>query len=1136
MSKSTAKYDRFDFDQDPFSTTIADEETAARYKLVGRDEQEHQLQEFVEEGIRSPTPMKRRMIFGEYGTGKSHHLVTLRDSIRNGVTVDDTTHDAIAAYVGNLGLSIKLLYERILDEITDNAPELEPLVDDLPPVEPEASVDEAYKFERLQDNIIQNLRQVINAARDDHDYRAVFIFIDEAEDIANEDEEIVKPFVRAFRHLVDKLNAAGVHILLGFSQGARMRITSYDDDDDALGNALVQRFQGGEIYLGDLPTENVKEMLIDRMDQHRTTNQGEITPIVPETVEVVTEITGGHPREILRLYSEALKYAAEVESDRIDGEAIVYALTGFKSFTRDEELLDQRAITRLKNALEDVHPDARDDFDRLQGRLIGEGEAVPERAFSDGVPGELLGAITIEGEDTQELRVLEQREHHGRYTYTLSEEAQDFLFGGSSEDGTEIQKLDLQAQTAADKFQQDLTRGLGLALKEAGHGSLHKNPVTATRDRYEFKLYLINIKRDEGQNNQTVALGVYNGQEIPKELVQLYVETIQNRKAAFGVLVKQNQQLSAEANKYLHDLEPHDQNYYQERVIQIDITASQRDEFIYGRLLALGRTDTTASEDVSEDTLVNELAVIPELQDRFDDLLLPYPESTFRDVVDHLRDNSTTSFAIGDLRETLDLKQHELDSDIMQGLRDQSLVAKDSRRWTYPDLEDDRPPWYELYRLLNQDGPLTVDELQEQLGQEYVFDCPPGDENAMFQWYLDHLQIHDYVEPVTVQRDGKTIDAYDVVSVKDQFNETRQRAENRLEAAEDMVDQAIDLSVDGANNYQNTVSDLETELDDYQTVWEPDPSDLSDINQLVDDITDLEEDVENAIEERQEVIVGEAENLRDYTIQNLIDRIEEAEVEGSLAAQLSEYRGDLRQYRSELNDLIDNNQYNRLQDRTSAIETEVDDIESDIEDILEKKDQCHDLYDTVTSDRDDAEDTITSISDDNPTKADLESDLETLEGYIADYRDAYNAGNYDTALQILQDDAKQLATDLQSQAATIARQQRQYEKQLENLEAEIDGISTEDTRETAHSLLDDAQTELAQGNFAELPHLIDEIQDLLTGPTREEQFITALHDHDGRLTDIIEHTDFDATESFEFLQQLYQTDEIADIHVVIDDE
>jgi hypothetical protein len=321
-----------------------------------------------------------------------------------------------------------------------------------------------------------------------------------------------------------------------------------------------------------------------------------------------------------------------------------------------------------------------------------------------------------------------------------------------------------------------------------------------------------------------------------------------------------------------------------------------------------------------------------------------------------------------------------------------------------------------------------------------------------------------------------------VVSVKDQFNETRKRAEARLEKAEELVDQATDLAVDGANTYSNTLSDLQTELEEFQTVWTPDPSDLNEINQFVEDVTDLEEDVEDAISERQNLIVGETENLRDYTIQNLIDRIEDADVEGSLAAQLSEYQSDLQQYQSELKELIENSQYQRLQDRTGAIENKVNDIESDIDDILEKKGQCLDLYDTVKSLHNSAEETISNISDDNPTKTDLEADLETINSQIEDYRSEYNSGNYDTALQLLQSSVKPDVTELKSEATKIERQQRQYSSQLEDLEDEINGISTSKTREKAHEILDTAQIELSRGNFAEVPHLIDEIQDLLTGP------------------------------------------------------
>jgi hypothetical protein len=1136
MSETTSKFDQFGFDADPFSTTIADEEVASRYKLVGRDEQEYQLHEFVREGIENPTPMKRRMIFGEYGTGKSHHLVHLRDDIRDGVDIEGSEYDAIGVYVGNLGLSIKRLYEKIVEEILDNAPELQNAADALPSVEPEDSVDEAYQYERLQDNITKNLRKLANAAREDHNYRAIYIFIDEAEDIANEDEDIVQPFIRAFLHLVNNLNAAGIHILLGFSQGARMRITSYEDDEDTLGNALVQRFQGGEIYLGDLTEADVKEMLIDRMDQHRSTNRGELTPIVESTVSVVTEVTGGHPREILRLYSEALKHATKVDLDRIDGDAIVSALTGFNSFTRDEELLDQRAITDLKQALEDAHPDAREDFEELQGRLIGEADEVPERAFSEGVPGALLSPITVDGEDRQELRVLEQRESHGRYSYVLSEDARDFLFGSTGEGGTKIQKLDLQAQSAPEKFQRELSRGLGIALQEAGHGSLHKNPVTQARDRYEFGLHLITVKRDAGKSNQTVALGIYNGQEVPQELVQLYVETIQDQQASFGVLVKQNQQFSADAHKYLNDLDPVQQEAFNDRVIQLDVTTEQRDEFIYGRLLALGNTETDADEDVDTDKLVGELGVIPALDDQFDDLLLPYPDKIYREVVDYLRGESTKSFTIGDLRDALDLKQYDLNADIMQGLQAQALVAKDGQRWTYPDLESDRPPWYELYKLLNEDGPLTVEELQARLAQEYAFDCAAGDENAMFQWYLDHLQIQDYVEPRSIEQDGKTVDAFDVVDISDQFSKTRKRAERRWDEAEELVDQALDLNVGNATQYQNRLDDLETELETFETVFEPDHSDLDAAKAVVDDITGLEEEVEEALQERRETIVGEAENLHEFKIEQQIERIDDADVEGSLATQLSDYRSDLSQYRAELKELIDNEQYQRLQKRTDVIEESVADIEAEIDDILEKKQQCLKAYKEVTGLRDDAEEAIEAISTENSVRAELEDELGTLDGHLQDYQDRFNAGDFDDALEIIEDTAKPQAKTIEREARQVKNQEKQYREQLDDLDPEITEIDDEDQRSAAQDYLDNARQELQQGNFAEVPVLIDEVEDLLSGPTREEQFTAALQEADGSIADMVADTDFDTAEAFKFLRRKYEAGDVTDVHAVRDDE
>jgi len=1121
MSEQASSFQAFGFDRDPFETTIADEEIASQYAIVGRDEQEYRLNQFVEKAIRDPDHMKKRLIFGDYGTGKSHHLIKLRNSIREGVELDGEEHEAIAVYLGNLGLSIRHLYEKIVEEIKESAPELSEYIDDLPSVEPESSVDEAYEFEKLRDNIIENIRKIVRTAREDHDYRCVYLFIDEAEDIANADEEKVQPFVRAFLHLVNELNSSGIHMLLGFSQGARMKITSYDEDEDSLGNALMERFQGGEIYLGHLSEEDVKEMLIDRMDHHRTSNLGSIVPIAEETVSVVTELTGGHPREILRIYSEALQFAAEIDSDRIDGDAIVYALTGFKSFVREEDILSQEGITSLKKALDDVHPDARDDFERLQGRLIGEGEAVPAKAFSDGVADALLSPITIEGEETNEIRVLEQRERHGQYSYLLSESAREFLFGDAGGEGTELQQLDLQASSAPEKYQKHLSRGLGLALQEDGHGNLHKDPVSKAIERYEFSLYLIDMRRGDARRDQTVALGVYNGQEIPQELVSLYVEAMEENGASFGVLVKQNQQYSAEANKYLSGLTDRQRQRFKDRIIEIDLTTDLRDSFIYGRLLAIGDPETDADEEVNESQLVDQLGIVSQLESLFEEEILPYPESVHRKVIDNLEKRSDSSVTIGDLRDELGLKDYELNSDIMSGLQAQNLVAKDSHRWTYPDVEDDHPPWYEVYKEINEAGPLTVHEIQERLASKFAFDCPSGDENAMLQWYLDQLQRQNYVKPDTADRDGKTVDVYTVVSVSEQYNEELGRAKERLDVADKLYDRADELGVSDANSYENKISDLRTRLDKYDEIFNPEHTDLNGVRSLIDEIVELEEDIESAVKDAEEQIIGEAKNLRDHKIDDLQRKINDSDVTGSFSTRLDDLNDELREYREELEELIGNEKYVRLKKRTDQIRGNVEDIETEVEKITGLKTKCTEKYSDIKDNQRTAESEVEKIAQQNSKRSDLESKLSTLGSHLDNYQDSYNDGDFEEALDILEQDAAPLAKEIGREAREIVNDQNSYLDQLDEYEQQAEATDDNERRVEALNLIEKAREETKSGNFAEVPILIDDIEDLLEGPSPREVFLTRLREADGDLGDVVEKSDLSINEAFNFLRKTY---------------
>jgi uncharacterized coiled-coil DUF342 family protein len=1130
MSEPASKFDELGLERDPFSTTIADEEIAAQYSLVGRDDQEYRLREFVQSGIREPDLMKRRLIFGEYGTGKSHHLIELRDEVREGVEVEEETYEALAVYVGNLGLSIRRLYEKIVEEILEDEPRLQDYVEALPDVEPDSSVDEAYQYERLQDNVATNLRKIVKHAREELGYRSVYLFIDEAEDIeAENDEQKVQRFIRSFLHFVNELNTSGLHILLGFSQGARMAITQYEDDDDSLGNALVQRFQGDDIYLGDLTESDVKEMLIDRMDVHRTSNRGEISPIVEDTIDVVTEVTGGHPRSILQIYSEALNYAAKVDADRIDGDAIVYALRDFTSLVRDEDLLSGEALTTLKKGLEDAHPDARDDFERLEGRLIGEGDAIPENSFSDGVPGALMSPITVEGEDAGEIRVLEKRDRHGRYYYVLSEEAKDFLFRGKGDEGTEIQKLDLQATNAPDKYQRYLSRGLALAVQSMGKGSLHKDPVTIASGRYEYALYLIDVDRGPGKGKPTVAVGVYNGQEIPVELLKLYVEAYQSRGATFGALVKQNQQQSAEANKYVNGLDSEERQFVTDRIIEVNLSTEQRDNFIYGRLLALGDSEIQAEGMVDGHTLISEIGIIGGLQETFTETILPFPDKVHRNVIDHLEKNDAREFTIGDLQDELDIQSYNLKSDHMIGLKDQNLVAKSGQRWIYPDIENDRPPWYEIYRRLNEQGALTMEEIQAQVTTDFALGCSRGDENAMIQWYLDHLQRQNYVEPTTVEREGEIHDAYDIVSVEDQYNEARSRAQSRLDAAQVLYEEAVSLDAKNINSYKNRIEDYTTQLDQFDEVFNPTHNDLNEVRALIDEIVGLEEDLEDTVSDRKEKIIGNAVSVRD-DIDDLRRKISKSDVEGSFGSQLDDYNDELGELDTELESLIDNEQYERLAKRTGSIDDRVDTIDDEVEQLLGVKSKCTEKYKQLRDIADSAKDHIDAIAADNSSHAELEEQLETIESRFDDYRDQFNSGEFQVALSTLEEIEPDLKS-LKDQAQGIEQQQQQYLKQLDDLDPEI-------SDEEGKDLLEEARKTVKKGDFATAPTLIDDLRERAKGPTRREQFVAALREYDGSFTKIVTETDFNETEAFSQLKDVYSdsTSDIEDITVVMTNE
>ncbi|TKX68854.1 hypothetical protein [Halorubrum sp. SP9] len=1119
-----SKYDKFDLKTNPFERTIADEETAQTYRIVGRDDQEARLEGFVQDALQHPENMSRSLVFGDYGTGKSHHLIQLRNDLKDGVKIDGVTHQAIGVYVGNLGLSIKSLYLEIIEEILDFAPELKDFVEELKPVEPESSVEKTFEVEQLMKNVATNLRKLSQEATTEYDYNSIFIFIDEAEDIVNAEESKVKDFVRSFLHVVNELSAARIHILLGFSQKAKTRITGYDEEDSQpLGNALFQRFaQRPAIRLGNLREGDVEEMLIDRLDQHRSTNKGKLYPIVEETVGVITSLTNGHPREILSIYASALQYAAEADLDAVNGDAVFYAIRGFDSLVRDEQILSTTSLSNFEQGLRDFDTDAANDLENLRGRLIGEDVRVPQDGFTTD-PEELLQPISMSS-DT-EIRILERINEDGRYFYQLHDEAKDFLFGSTGGEGTLIADLDIRATTAPIKYQSAMSRGFALALREADYATTFPDPVGVEYEDYQLESWLVEYHVGEGYRRPTVAVAVYNGPEIPKEIAELFIKAIEQKGASFGILLKQGQGRSAELNKYLSESEGLKSDYYRERVLKIDLTEKQREEYAYGKLLGLGDSDVELDDDAFDiGGFVESLGVNGRVVDAIQEAVLPYPGSIGRRVIEEMERNQQTDFTITGLREQLDLQQYDLRSETMSGYLEQGLVSKDGQNWTYPDVEDDRPPWYRVYAILMDKGPLTRDELQSEVEQRFVLGCNESEEDEMLQWYLNRLRIAGYVE----QEKGSAGEGmrYDVVSVADQVDETVSQARDRLEDAREIYEEAQDLNISELNEYNNQLDDVETTITDVDGSLNPDSGDLSRLRDALGRAETIRDELQGKIDARQEQLEGQVENLA-IQADELEERLEEIKQEEVHVDDFDGWHEELNKLLEGLRELVGDDEYSLLADRVEEVGERLDKIDEELEEIAGAKQQCVKAYQEAKSLEEDAADAISDISSDNDQREVLQQELEDFDEVLETYDEYYSATQYKEALTYLNDHLPELE-DTVDRAQRISSRQDRLNNNLDSIESDV----KEDSDDDLLGQFRDARENVDRGQFAEAEQQLGEIQDRLEGPTPEERFRNAVKEHDGQLSKVVDTTDFSWDEAFKWAYQLYSSGEFDDIHLV----
>ncbi|MDG6251736.1 hypothetical protein, partial [Methanocalculus sp.] len=156
----------------PFDAIIGDQESSKKYRLFGREDQLEKAESFVKRALHEKK-QQRMLVRGEYGTGKTHHLLRLQDEIRSGEYGDG----AIAVYLGNLGISIRRFYEKFIESFDSYNSDFQDIIADLQPVEPDDSIDQAYKQEKLRDNVISNIEKIV-ATSQLQEYTGIFLLID----------------------------------------------------------------------------------------------------------------------------------------------------------------------------------------------------------------------------------------------------------------------------------------------------------------------------------------------------------------------------------------------------------------------------------------------------------------------------------------------------------------------------------------------------------------------------------------------------------------------------------------------------------------------------------------------------------------------------------------------------------------------------------------------------------------------------------------------------------------------------------------------------------------------------------------------------------------------------------------------
>jgi len=1124
----TNKYKKLGLTGNPFKDMIGQHSEKQNYKLVGRKDAIKSLHNFVIEAL-TAKQMKRVMIIGDYGTGKSHHLASLEREINeNGKLIPEEYKGKVAAvYLDSLGLSFKKLYLNITERLSEIDENFKEIIDSMDPVEPEKSVEKGFNITALRENILKNFKLIMAKAKN-IGYKAIFIFTDEAEDIVQcKDTGVISEFITSLTHFVNKLTGTGLHLIMGFTAVAISVLSSPigSSDGSSRGGALLQRLSETEnIYLGFLNATEVKEMVIDRLKSVKTDKISKIAPFLEGTMKDLEFILEGHPREIISVLDKTLDRAAASGNEIVDGEMVLQTLIDHQSYKTGKPLINMEEFTRLKSYLEEISEDVSKEFDKLWGELICENAHKTENDF---INKKFLPQLLKSSGNTP--KILDKIPRKGKTYYRISEDALVKILHGKrygAKTELKIDELKIKMTQNPNDYSKDLTIGMFFFLK-----NIFKAKGSSD---FEGKTMLVDIKLDENQF-WPFTINCDINRTVPIEIIKEMIDNIEDGKAKFGLIIRKGSAINPEINDLKRQLNDRGKLHIFNRIWEIKLTNKDLDidPKFFERFVLQKRINFEEERDIKKPEFdwknaAQLVKIEDDLQKFVNKNAIPYPKLLDKKIIELLIGSPGKGFNISELKEQTE--ENAIDQISMNNLANLGLIKKSGRQYLAPD-PDSSTIWKRVlniildYDSIDSDKIITIENFTDKLNELFVLECQLGEEKEVATWYLQNLKALGVIE-LDKYEDTKT------TTMQIKYIDNRTRLASICDTKEDiiknfkkMIEVARNLPIlkQRIKSEESNIDVVEGRIRNCRKLTSPTGKSVEEIkiglralNSKLNNFEELIDETINATRNNAESIIERIEVVQNEIIDqaNLLDPIEEK----SYSSELQTYIDDIKKYIKEEN-------YLHLSKLEEEIDPKIISLSSLIDERKNSIEPSKELAIKTTEYKKELADLKTKMLDLSLTKflQDNQQKIKEIEKQEESAKSYFNINQYDKSLQAYE--------SLIGELRSIINDFKYLVEEIEDAKTKIKQIEKLPENKRLQNLKKKIEDEISQGDRAAYSGSIKLITKELEkqGIKSVDKYILDKFKNKEEL-DIKELTDiFDVDEIFPILKQLYNKGELKKI-------